>query len=400
MPTPFPSTPGLSPLPATCCTQLPPRPTPPHTEGTPPPPYGGAANPVPTAYAPQLCCGYKSTCAYASIHRRYACLCARPAAALRARRTTHVCAARAQPRPHPARTRLWKCPHTAHPALLLTHPRTRTHTPPQALPAHAPPAHAAPPARHRDAHTTRTHTRSPPRPGSPAPPHGRSAPRPFPCPPTHAPLRTSPHPTRCFAPDATHRHTSHAHREHRRSPHPHLPRRRSPPWAHSGRAEPLRHRVSPRGRGPCGRLTMAEARRRGRLSWRRGVPRTAPGARAARAHRRRCLRRSRGGAAAEPTWPAPPLRGGASRRTASTPPLPSLAAPPSRLRWRPQGTARWRPWVGLSFRSGSSAGLGLRLQCFSVPSRAKGATGGVPSVGCSSSLRLGSAALLSGSQAL
>lgn len=187
MPTPFPSTPGLSPLPATCCTQLPPRPTPPHTEGTPPPPYGGAANPVPTAYAPQLCCGYKSTCAYASIHRRYACLCARPAAALRARRTTHVCAARAQPRPHPARTRLWKCPHTAHPALLLTHPRTRTTTSAPSARTASPRRTARPPQGR--AHHTHTHTQ----PATPWQP--RTAPRPLRTPSVSVPpnTRTSTH---------------------------------------------------------------------------------------------------------------------------------------------------------------------------------------------------------------
>lgn len=354
MPTPFPSTPGLSPLPATCCTQLPPRPTPPHTEGTPPPPYGGAANPVPTAYAPQLCCGYKSTCAYASIHRRYACLCARPAAALRARRTTHVCAARAQPRPHPARTRLWKCPHTAHPALLLTHPRTRTRTHhKRSQRTHRPPATGT--------RTPHAHTH--------AARHALAAP--------HRPTAT-PHPVRFRAPQHTHLY----------APPPTPPATSRPtlrtatPLTRIGNTAaprtPTCRAAAPRpgpiaaGPSPWGTACRpgAEGLAAGSPWQRRGGEAGCPGDAESRGRRqvqglraRTAAAASAGAGAGPPPNPRDrhrPCAVGPRAAPPPPPPFPSLAAPPSRLRWRPQGTARWRPWVGLSFRSGSSAGLGPR----------------------------------------
>lgn len=92
------------------------------------------------------------------------------------------------------------------------------------------------------------------------------------------------------------------------------------------------------------------------------------------------------------------------RRTASTPPFPAwrLLPPASGggLRGRRDGGRGWGCPFGAAAQPVWVLARALQLQCFSVPSRAKGVTGGVPSVGCSSSLRLGSAALLSGSQAL
>lgn len=92
---------------------------------------------------------------------------------------------------------------------------------------------------------------------------------------------------------------------------------------------------------------------------------------------------------------------------AAPPPPPPFPAwrllPPASgggLRGRRDGGRGWGCPFGAAAQPVWVLARALPLQYFPVPSRAKGVTGGVPSLGCSSSLRLGSAALLSGSQAL